>query len=108
MSALALDKDSVSLWLDLNVSVKSSEWDTISIIDNISVNVNLCSLYKYIIYANGFFNCNLFDKRDDFKFKVINYPCLNFSNIPFNPLMGFIYHNCYVFVGFVQILTIFT
>ena len=38
------------------------------------------------ISANGFFNCNLFDKRDDFKFKVINYPkCLNFSNIPVQP-----------------------
>ena len=40
------------------------------------------------ISANGFFNCNLFDKRDDFKFKVINYPCLNFSNIPVQPAYG--------------------
>ena len=40
------------------------------------------------ISTNGFFNCNLFDKRDDFKFKVINYPCLNFSNIPVQPAYG--------------------
>ena len=40
------------------------------------------------ISANGFFNCNLFDKRDDFKLKVINYPCLNFSNIPVQPAYG--------------------
>ena len=40
------------------------------------------------ISGNGFFNCDLFDKRDDFKFKVINYPCLNFSNIPVQPAYG--------------------
>ena len=31
---------------------------------------------------NGFFAINLFDKRDAFSFKVINYPCMTYSNIP--------------------------
>ena len=40
------------------------------------------------ISNEGFFKSKLFDKRDDFNFKVINYPCLNFSNIPVQPAYG--------------------
>ena len=40
------------------------------------------------ISDRGFFVCKLFDKRDDFKFKVINFPCLKFINIPVRPAYG--------------------
>ena len=36
----------------------------------------------------GYFNSKLFDKRHDFKFKVINFPCLTYSNIPTMPSYG--------------------
>ena len=36
----------------------------------------------------GFFKSKLFDKRDHFPFKVINFPCLTYSNIPESPAYG--------------------
>ena len=38
--------------------------------------------------SDGFFTSKLFDKRNDFNFKVINYPCIKFSNIPVQPAYG--------------------
>ena len=35
-----------------------------------------------------YFKSKLFDKRDNFPFKVINYPCLTYSNIPDLPSYG--------------------
>ena len=36
----------------------------------------------------GFYNIKLFDKRDGFNFKVINYPCLTYSNVPTSQSYG--------------------
>ena len=36
----------------------------------------------------GFYNIRLFDKRDGFNFKVINYPCLTYSNVPTSQSYG--------------------
>ena len=38
--------------------------------------------------VDGFFSVDLFDKRDAFPFKVINYPCMAYSNIPSLPSYG--------------------
>ena len=38
--------------------------------------------------ADGFFHSKLFDKRDGFSFKVINFPCISYSNIPSSPAYG--------------------
>ena len=41
------------------------------------------------IDINGnFFNSKLFDKRDSFNFRVINFPCITYSNIPSIPSYG--------------------
>ena len=37
---------------------------------------------------NDFFKSSLYDKRDDFKFEVINFPCMKYSNIPTKPSYG--------------------
>ena len=36
----------------------------------------------------AFFKSKLFDKRENFSFKVINFPCMKYSNIPATPSYG--------------------
>ena len=60
---------------------------TLSRTDNLGIQADYLDL-DISISDKGFFNCKLFDKRDAFKFKVINYPCLRYSNIPVQPAYG--------------------
>ena len=34
---------------------------------------------------NKYFSSKLYDKRNDFKLNVINFPCIEYSNIPSKP-----------------------
>ena len=49
---------------------------------------NLCSYLDVgISIVNGHFNTTVYDKRDDFNFRIINFPFLS-SNIPAGPPYG--------------------
>ena len=49
---------------------------------------NLCSYLDVgISIVNGHFNTTVYDKRDDFNFRIVNFPFLS-SNIPAGPSYG--------------------
>ena len=53
----------------------------------------------------GFFSINLFDKCDSFRFKVINYPRMIYSNIPTKPLyLSYICRICTEYAGFIHVV----
>ena len=45
-------------------------------------------LDMFIDFKEDFYKIKLFDKRDNFTFKVINYPCMKYSNVPILPSYG--------------------
>ena len=58
----------------------------LSCTDNLNVQADYLDLNLSI--ENEFFSSKLFDKRDNFSFKVINFPCMKYSNIPSEPSYG--------------------
>ena len=58
----------------------------LSCTDNLGLQANYLDLN--LSMENQFFNSKLYDKRDDFDFEVINFPCMKYSNIPSKPSNG--------------------
>ena len=56
--------------------------------------------------SGGHLSTKIYDKRDDFNFKIINFPNLK-SNIPTSPAYGFIFLNSYGIAELVLIFLIF-
>ena len=69
------------------VSIYPPELTLYSRTDNGSVQADYLDM-DIKIDSDGFFAVKLFDKRDAFKFKVINYPCMTYSNVPSLPSYG--------------------
>ena len=58
----------------------------LSCTDNVGIQANYLDLN--ISIENKYFRSKLYDKRNDFKFDVINFPCIKYSNIPSKPAFG--------------------